>query len=206
MRRWSLRRNEGAGMPEVAKSTYHHGDLRTALISTAMGMLERGEACWIRAVAREAGVSAPAPCRHFPEGEALESALAAQGLRDLKADLIRDRELPTSAEELADFGVAYVEFALRRPALFRLMFGNECNTEDEERVQAAADVHELLAAAITGVFPDSSPLDLALGGWGVVHGLAFLYLDRKLTAPSIEAVLAQVRSSVLAVFAAQPAA
>lgn len=190
-------------MPEAAKNTYHHGDLRTALISTAMGMLERGEAFSIRAVAREAGVSATAPYRHFPEREALESALAAQGLRDLKADLIRDRELPTSAEELADFGVAYVEFALRRPALFRLMFGNECNTEDEERVRAAADVHELLAAAITGVFPGSSPLDLALGGWGVVHGLAFLYLDRKLTAPSIDAVLTQVRSSVLAVFAAQ---
>ena len=193
-------------MPEVAKNTYHHGDLRAALISTAMGMLERGEAFSIRAVAREAGVSATAPYRHFPEREALESALAAQGLRDLKADLIRDRDLPTSAEELADFGVAYVEFALRRPALFRLMFGNECNTEDEERVQAAADVHELLAAAITGVFPDSTTLDLALGGWGVVHGLAFLYLDRKLTAPSKEAVSAQVRASVLAVFAAQPAA
>ncbi|WP_341351285.1 TetR-like C-terminal domain-containing protein [Nocardioides convexus] len=43
---------------------------------------------------------------------------------------------------MAELGVAYVDFALRRPALFRLMFGNECNTDDEERVRAAADVHE----------------------------------------------------------------
>lgn len=191
-------------MSEAVKSSYHHGDLRAALITTAMGMLERGEPFSIRAVAREAGVSATAPYRHFPDREALESALAADGLRDLRADLVRDRDLPRTPAELAEFGVAYVEFALRRPALFRLMFGNECNTEDEERVKAAAEVHELLAAAITGVFPDSDPIDLALGGWGLVHGLAFLYLDRKLTAPSIDEVAAQVRTSLLAVFAAQP--
>lgn len=191
-------------MSEAPKSSYHHGDLRAALIRTAMGMLERGEPFSIRAVAREAGVSPTAPYRHFPDREALESALAAQGLRDLKADLTRDRALPTTPGELAEFGVAYVEFAVRRPALFRLMFGNECNTADEERVQAAADVHELLAAAITGVFPASNPLDLALGGWGVVHGLAFLYLDGKLTAASIDEVAAHVRASLLAVLAAQP--
>lgn len=187
-----------------ARSRYHHGDLRATLISTAMGMLERGESFSIRAVAREAGVSPTAPYRHFPEREALESALAAEGLRNLKEDLIRDRTLPTTVEELAEFGVTYVEFALRRPALFRLMFGNECDTDDEERVRAAAEVHELLAAAITGVFPAANALDLALGGWAVVHGLAFLYLDRKVTADSIEEVAAQVRASLLAVFAAQP--
>ena len=190
-------------MPASTKSGYHHGDLRAALITTAMGMLERGEPFSIRAVAREAGVSPTAPYRHFPERDALESALAAQGLRDLKADLTRDRALPTTVDELAELGVAYVDFALRRPALFRLMFGNECDHESGERIQAAAAVHELLANAITGVFPDSDPIDLALGGWGLVHGLACLYLDRKLLASSIEDVAAQVRSSFIAVLNAQ---
>lgn len=191
-------------MPASVKKSYHHGDLRAALLTTAMGMLERGESFSIRAVAREAGVSATAPYRHFPDRDALESALAAQGLRDLKADLTRDRELPGTVEELAELGAAYVEFALRRPALFRLMFGNECDHESEERVRAAAEVHELLAAAITGVFPDSDPIDLALGGWGLVHGLACLYLDRKLAGPSIDHVVAQVRSSFIAVLGATP--
>jgi len=190
-------------MSATVKSSYHHGDLRAALLTAAMGMLERGEPFSIRAVAREAGVSATAPYRHFPDRDALESALAAQGLRDLKADLTRDRELPATVDELADLGVAYVEFALRRPALFRLMFGNECDTENDERVQAAAAVHELLAAAITGVFPSADPLDLALGGWGLVHGLACLYLDRKLASPTIDGVAAQVRASFIAVFSAK---
>src|ERR1700761_6795031 len=140
-------------MSATTKTSYHHGDLRAALLTTAMGMLERGEPFSLRAVARATGVSPTAPYRHFPDRDALESALAAQGLRDLKADLTRDRELPATVDELADLGAAYVEFALRRPALFRLMFGNECDTENDERVQAAAGVHELLAAAITGVFP-----------------------------------------------------
>ena len=190
-------------MPKRAKSSYHHGDLRASLISTAMGMLERGEPFSIRAVARAAGVSAAAPYRHFREREALESALAAEGLRNLKDDLLRNRSLPTTLDELAEFGVAYVEFALRRPALFRLMFGNECETDDPERVQAAAEIHELLASAVMGPFPDSEPRDLALGGWAVVHGLAFLYLERKLPAESIEDAAQQVRASLIAVFAAQ---
>jgi len=192
-------------MTATPKSSYHHGDLRAALLTTAMGMLERGEPFSIRAVARESGVSPTAPYRHFPDREALESALAAQGLRDLKVDLTRNRELPNSIDELADFGVTYVEFALRRPALFRLMFGNECDHESDERVQAAAAVHDLLASAITRVFPDADPIDLALGGWGLVHGLAYLYLDRKLTGASIQDVSAQVRSSFIAVLTAHPA-
>jgi AcrR family transcriptional regulator len=191
-------------MTAPAKSSYHHGHLRTALLTTAMGMLERGEQFSIRAVAREAGVSPTAPYRHFPDRDALESALAAQGLRDLKADLTRDRDLPDKIDKLAELGVAYVEFALRRPALFRLMFGNECDEQNDERVRAAAEVHELLAAAITNVFPKSDPIDLALGGWGLVHGLACLYLDRKLTGPSIEDVAAQVRASFMAVLTARP--
>ncbi|WLP90737.1 TetR/AcrR family transcriptional regulator [Gordonia sp. NB41Y] len=189
-------------MAADTKKTYHHGDLRAALLESAMAMLERGESFSIRAVAREAGVSATAPYRHFPDRDALESALAARGLRDLRADLTRERELPGTVEELADLGGAYVEFALRRPALFRLMFGNECDHESEERVRAAAEVHELLATAITRVFPDSDPMDLALGGWGLVHGMAYLYLDRKLTSPSIGSVVAQVRSSFIAVLEA----
>lgn len=130
-------------MSTSAKSGYHHGNLRASLLSAAMRMLEQGEPFSLRAVARRAGVSPTAPYRHFADREALESALAAEGLRALKADLTTDRTMPESVSDLADFGVAYVNFALRRPALFRLMFGGECDTENADRVRAAAEVHEL---------------------------------------------------------------
>jgi AcrR family transcriptional regulator len=196
------RRQKGT-MSATTKRSYHHGDLRAALLSAAMDMLEHGEPFSIRAVARRAGVSPTAPYRHFPDREALESALAAQGLRDLKADLIESSDLPVSLADLAELGVAYVNFALQRPALFRLMFGNECDEENIERVQAAAAVHDLLGAAVANVFPDADPRDLALAGWGLVHGLACLYLDRKLTAATMEDISTQVRRSLIAVFGAR---
>ena len=191
-------------MSTSTKSGYHHGDLRASLLATAMRMLEAGEQFSLRAVAREAGVSATAPYRHFADRDALESALAAQGLRDLKADLTKGRELPASAADLAELAVAYVGFALRRPALFRLMFGNACDTGSEERVQAAAEIHELLRLAMARVFSEDASDALASAGWALAHGLAYLFLDGKLPAASDEEVADHVRAAFSAILAARP--
>lgn len=164
-----------------------------------MRMLEAGETFSLRAVAREAGVSPTAPYRHFADRDALESALAAQGLRDLKADLIDGRELPTAPMELGEFAVTYVEFALRRPALFRLMFGNPCDKEDDDRVRAAEEIHELLRFAMTQVFPNGDHEALASAGWGLAHGLACLHLDGKLRTESSREVAERVRAAFAAI-------
>lgn len=193
-------------MSASVKSGYHHGDLRAALLTAAMQMLEEGEPFSLRAVARRAGVSPTAPYRHFATREALESALAAEGLRDLKADLMEGRTMPSSVSDLAEFGVAYVGFALRRPALFRLMFGNECDDTNDQRVRAAAELHEMLALIMANVFPGADAAALATAGWALAHGLAFLHLDGKLAATTPEEVAARVRSSFEAIFSARAAA
>lgn len=189
-------------MSTPTRTSYHHGDLRATLLTVAMQMLERGEAFSLRAVAREAGVSPTAPYRHFADRDALESALAAQGFKELKADLMEGRDLPRSAEDLAEFGVEYVFFALRRPALFRLMFGNECDDANDERVKAAGELHELLAALLVNVFPRADAPALATASWGLVHGLAFLHLDGKLSAESLDEVAERVRASFGAILSA----
>ncbi|MBP8919352.1 MAG: TetR family transcriptional regulator, partial [Micropruina sp.] len=51
----------------TSERAYHHGDLRAALVASAIEMLEGGEAYSMRAVARRAGVSPTAPYRHFPD-------------------------------------------------------------------------------------------------------------------------------------------
>jgi len=168
-----------------------------------MRMLEDGEPFSLRALAREAGVSPTAPYRHFKDRDALESALAAQGLRDLKADLTEGRDLPESAADLGEFAVAYVEFALRRPALFRVMFGNACDTGSEERVKAAAEIHDLLALAMTRVFPDVDGGALASAGWALAHGMAYLYMDGKLQAESTDEIGDRVRAAFAAILAAR---
>lgn len=186
-----------------AKDSYHHGDLRAALLSTAMEMLEAGEPFSLRALARQAGVSATAPYRHFEGRDRLESALAAEGFRDLKLALLNGG-LPTSARGLGDFAVAYVDFARRRPALFRLMFGTRCDDENDERVRATADLHQLLELVLAGVFPRADAPALATAGWGLAHGLACLYLDGKLSEATSDGVASRVRAAFDAILAVDP--
>jgi AcrR family transcriptional regulator len=99
----------------TARSTYHHGDLRAALVAAGLAMLEAGESFSLRALARQAGVSPTAPYRHFPDRDALESALAVRGLQDLMVALASNGQTPATSEEVAELGVRYVRFALARP-------------------------------------------------------------------------------------------
>lgn len=183
----------------TTRSTYHHGDLRVALLGAAIDMLENGESISLRALARRAGVSPTAPYRHFADKQALESALAVQGLRDLFADLTAGRPAPSSPKEITELGVRYVRFALRRPALFKLMFGQECDDQDDERVLAAAALHDYLTGVMSAVFPHAKAADLATAGWGLAHGLAFLHLDGKLSNDKPRVIDKRVRAAFAAV-------
>ncbi|WP_120002858.1 TetR/AcrR family transcriptional regulator [Nesterenkonia muleiensis] len=190
-------------MSTLAKDSYHHGDLRASLLAAAMQMLEAGEPFSLRAIARQAGVSATAPYRHFADRDALESALAAQGLRDLLADLTNGRELPKSPADLGELAVVYVGFALRRPALFRLMFGNACDEGSEERVEASAQIHELLQTSMLRVFPAAEAEALAAAGWALAHGLAYLHMDGKLPEMPDDEVADHVRAAFHAILTAR---
>jgi hypothetical protein len=93
---------------------------------------------------------------------------------------------PSSVSDLAELGVAYVQFALTRPAVFRLMFGNACDDSSDQRVRATAEVRDLVSAAAASVFPEADMPALATAGWSLVtghwslvRGLAFLHLDGK---------------------------
>lgn len=190
----------------VDRGTYHHGDLRAALLATATQLLEEGEPFSLRAVARGAGVSPTAPYRHFSDREALETAVAVDGFRRLAA-VLDEPGAPTSTHDLGDLAVRYVEFALDHPAVFRLMFGQECDDSNDDRVVAAGQLRELLGGALAGVFPGVDPQtqrDLAVGSWALVHGLAFLHLDGKLPAHPRAEVSARVRAALAAVLAAEP--
>ncbi|GIM93367.1 TetR/AcrR family transcriptional regulator [Paractinoplanes toevensis] len=182
-------------MSTSARDGYHHGDLRAALLRSATEMLEEGEPFSLRAVAKRAGVSATAPYRHYADKDALESALAAEGFRDLGERL-------AAAGEFAELGVAYVAFALERPALFRLMFGNPCDDANDERVRAAVDIRRFVTRLVAAAFPDADARALATAGWALVHGLAFLHLDGKLPAGDPAEVALRVRTSTAAIMAA----
>ncbi|MFG2813554.1 TetR/AcrR family transcriptional regulator [Streptomyces sp. NPDC048410] len=193
-------------MPQ-ASSSYHHGDLRAACLRAARELLEEDGSAGLslRAVARRAGVSATAPYRHYADRDALVSAVAAEGYRELAESLAAAHPDPRTPDELASVAVAYVRFALDRPAMFRVMFAEPCDPNSEERVAATAAISEYVRGIVHAVFPGVDPDALSTTVWALVHGLAFLHLDGKLDSSTPEVVDAQVRTAVQTVFSVSAA-
>ncbi|MYV37419.1 TetR family transcriptional regulator [Streptomyces sp. SID1328] len=193
-------------MPQ-ASSSYHHGDLRAACLRAARELLEEDGSAGLslRAVARRAGVSATAPYRHYADRDALVSAVAAEGYRELAEYLAAAHPEPRTPDELASVAVAYVRFALDRPAMFRVMFAEPCDPNSEERVAATAAISEYVRGIVHAVFPGVDPDALSTTVWALVHGLAFLHLDGKLDSSTPEVVDAQVRAAVQALFSVSAA-
>jgi AcrR family transcriptional regulator len=187
----------------ASKTTYHHGDLRAACLRAAMELLEEDgeEALSLRAVARRAGVSAAAPYRHYADREALVSAVAAVGYRELAERLTAAHPSPATPEQLTSVAIAYVQFALDHPALFRIMFGEPCKRGNDERVAATEAVSLYLREIVARSFPQADVEPLATAIWALVHGLAFLFLDGKIDAATPSAVADRISSAIQALLA-----
>ncbi|MGV9862951.1 TetR/AcrR family transcriptional regulator [Rhodococcus koreensis] len=188
----------------TSSTSYHHGDLPSALVRAAMDLLEEDGASELslRAAARRAGVSTAAPYRHFADRTALVSAVAAVGYRELAEHLAAAHPAPTTAEDLTAVAIAYVQFALTRPGLFRVMFAEPCDPNSPERVAAASAITEYLTSVVRQAVPNSDPDGMATAMWALVHGLAFLHLDGKFEASRDKAVADRVRAAVNAVLGA----
>lgn len=156
---------------------YHHGDLRAALLSAAEAELAaRGiEGFSLRAVAKRAGVSHAAPAHHFGDTPGLLTALAAEGFRRFLA-VQHAREAQATADpqaQLVAAGLGYLDFALSRPALFRLMFGSSRPDFAAEDLASAADAaYRHLVAQVVAC--GGTPRDDVAAVWGLAHGLADL--------------------------------
>jgi AcrR family transcriptional regulator len=161
--------------------SYHHGDLRAALIEAGLKALEEQDAgdLSLRQLAREVGVSPTAVYRHFPDKDALLAALAQTGIEQMAAWQKAAAEASGADDAFAATGRAYVRWALAHPALFRLVFG-KCETVGESVFgdNAAAQMLRSYAENFTGT--EVGTQRFMLQAWAVVHGLAMLILDGQL--------------------------
>lgn len=192
------------------KQTYHHGDLRQALLKAALELLEVKDAksLSLREVARSAGVSHTAPYRHFEDKAALLAAIAQEGFIEfgnyLKAAVEKAQAKPIESLELT--GIAYVRYALDHPTHFRVMFGSFPADEptDSEFYCVSKSTFQILVNIIkdgqdAGLMQVGDPEFLALGQWSMVHGLAMLLLDGMLPTEgkdSLDLVQSLVRESM----------
>ena len=169
------------------RTAYHHGDLRRALLEASLALIDEAGigALSLREAARKAGVSHNAPYHHFKDRGSLLAALAEEGFAELAAEMTAARAAaPDARTRLEACGQAYVRFALKSPARFKLMFRPELAAPSAEGAVARASTPALdtLTAAIVeaqaaGLAPPGDPRPLVLTCWSAVHGLASLWLD-----------------------------
>ena len=187
------------------RTTYHHGDLRPALIAAGIDMLEEVglEKLSLRGIAARVGVSHTAPKNHFDGLRGLLTAIAAEGFRRHAAAMTQ--ALPPDAprsEHLRAAARGYVAFAQAHPALFRLMFNPGLTDHADPELQAAgAESYGVLASIATdlawtpldGSAPTQEQGELML--WSLVHGYATLAVSGTLAktdcddSPEVTAVM-----------------
>lgn len=154
----------------MAARSYHHGDLRRAVLDAALDVVESNgpAAISMRDLARRAGVSHAAPAHHFGDKRGLLTAIAIEGFETLA-------EYLSIADELRELGVAYVRFATENPAHFEVMFRRDlCHADDPALVAARARTAGMLSGGVDTVVPDDSR-SAGLAAWSLAHGFATLW-------------------------------
>ncbi|MGI4797186.1 MAG: TetR/AcrR family transcriptional regulator [Janthinobacterium lividum] len=170
------------------RGTYHHGDLREALIAAALEMIsERGLAGFaVAELARAVGVSQGAPYRHFRDRNALVAEIARRGFEQLAADLeaARRSALFNPVTALERCAQAHLMLAGRDGAAYTAMFAPGFPIKQYPDLLRARDTAFAVMRAVAQAACDQSlaqqkppGLMMALHVWSMTHGIADLYVS-----------------------------
>ena len=171
------------------RSTYHHGDLRAALIQAADQIIsENGiEQFSLRAAAKRADVTPGAPAHHFGSARGLLTEVAILAFERLSSYLEKAGHFEGAAEDMRAVTLAFVQFALDFPGHYRLMLRKDLVDRTEPRYKLSADKHAERVKQAIAVYQGKQSLDPQriedatdlLSGLSLMHGLANLVLDDK---------------------------
>jgi AcrR family transcriptional regulator len=165
--------------------SYHHGNLAESLLNAVDELATKFglEAVTLRACAKIVGVSPSSAFRHYSDKRALLTAFASRALHQLSDSLqiAKKRAQESSVDEYLAVGLAYVQFAIEKPAFFRAMWREETiYIGDESYVVAANRLRRYMQAGFAGTLLDDDPHSLSVPevlAWSSVHGLATLFTE-----------------------------
>lgn len=163
--------------------SYHHGDLKTALVIAAAELVTcRGaSAVSLREVARILGVSHNAPYRHFSTRQALLAAVAAYGFETLINEMEMAIRAEDPTENLRAIGWCYLTFALRQRGVYQLMFGGEIRKSDHPDLLAIGErAFTMLKQQVAPLAPALDARLATITAFALMHGIAHLLLDKQL--------------------------
>ena len=172
---------------------YHHGNLRRALLDEALATIraEGVNGLTLRDIGSRLGVSRSALYRHFADKRALLTAVATEGFRSLRQQLVTAWEKGGRGRAAFQaMGAAYIRFAVDNPSHYRVMFGGfvEPQAQDPELTLEANGAFQALVDALAalqheGVVRGDNTVLVARFVWSVVHGVAMLGIDGQLWEP-----------------------
>lgn len=161
-------------------------NLAERLVDAAMALLAilPPQALSLRSVAKAAGVSEAAPYHHFTDKRALESAVMAEGYRQLAAML--EASVTPGPDSLNTMLRAYVAFALSQPNLFRLMRREE-PAEGPDPDPPLAEAQEQAFAAFRHALAERLGAEPGIGdarlAWSALRGAVATLVAGGNTAP-----------------------
>jgi AcrR family transcriptional regulator len=179
------------------KKSYHHGELKQALVDAARALVkDQGESGFsLSDACRRAGVSTAAPYRHFADKNEILAEVAAQGFVDMtnRARIETSKHLTGAPERIVAIGRVYLTFAIGEPALFRMMFGMKPGVSQDDAVMACGRecfsyvVQEVISYCNANHIQGDAQM-IALQLWTLVHGAASLTIDGdyQKVAPALE--------------------
>ena len=177
-----------------SRRTYHHGNLRRALLDEALTTIraEGVEGVTLRDIGARLGVSRTALYRHFADKRALLAAVATEGFRMLREQLVAAWEEGGRGDAAFHaMGVAYVHFAVDNPSHYRVMFGGFVDSQakdphlgTEARGAFQALVDAVAALQHDGVFHGDDAVLMSTYTWALVHGIAMLAIDGQPPGPA----------------------
>jgi AcrR family transcriptional regulator len=172
-------------MKPTRRESYHHGDLRNALLQAALELVreKRSTHFSLRDLAERVGVTQPAIYRHFTDLDDVLSTLCRDGFDAFgKAE----RQMLTEASDpwarLRALIRVYVHFATNNPAYFRIMFDSGFANRSENIGRARSTFQYLVdVIAEIGGSRDGA-FEKAVATWASMHGLSALMLSGQLGA------------------------
>lgn len=176
----------------MAQKSYHHGDLKNALIGAGVAILsEEGlEGLSLRKVAQRAGVSHNAPYSHFADKQSLIAAISTEGFQQLyeSLDAAITANLKKPRKQLLQAALAYARFALEHRDTFKIMFSGVLEKEKEypafveisqKTFRRVVDI--VRACQKAGLLKSKSAELTAVAVWGQVHGIVSLALEGQIS-------------------------
>lgn len=174
-------------MRPAPRETYHHGDLRAALIAAADEIIRDGglERFSLREAARRAGVSPGAPSHHFGGIKGLLTQVATLAFEELAGYMARVESSDDAAIDLRGHVQAYVTFAMENPGRFLLTRRKDLIDRSDAGFRSASvrGMRPLLSAAATyhrvkwPLPPDEHMPSSIHAVLASAHGMAYLSIE-----------------------------